>query len=181
MDNMSRIRGVSRRFRYLFILLMIITPIVPVIIWMSYNNLSLGVRDQLYRNLYVTPIPSMSLSTRLLACLASLIPSVIAAIGFFHLNRLFGLYEQGRIFLRENVRYYRRLGYIIIFAMVGSRIYTTLASTIVTLNLPPGQRTLSVVFSSDDVAQLVIGMMVIVVSWIMDIGRELHEEQQLTV
>ncbi|MCP4221111.1 MAG: DUF2975 domain-containing protein [bacterium] len=46
---------------------------------------------------------------------------------------------------------------------------------------PPGQRILRIGFGSDDITKLVIGLLIILVSWIMNEGRELQEEQQYTV
>jgi hypothetical protein len=50
-----------------------------------------------------------------------------------------------------------------------------------TFNNPPGQRMISIGFSSTDFSEIVTALMIIVVAWIMDEGRKLKEEQALVI
>ena len=54
-------------------------------------------------------------------------------------------------------------------------------SVIFSLHNPPGQRIITLSLSSSDIAIGIIGMIVVLISWIMDAGREIMEEQELTV
>jgi hypothetical protein len=80
------------------------------------------------------------------------------------LNNLFRLYERGIFFSAKNVNYLRFLGYYLIidwlaasqlegFALDGAIVFT----------------------------QLFCGLFIIFIAWIMDEGRKIQEEQELTV
>ncbi len=181
MNNIVKIRRASRKFRILFTILIIITPLLPVLVWLNYNYLPPVMKLQIFGNLHVGMIPVLPLHTRVMSVAVSLLPAGVTVAGLYYLIRLFGLYEQGKIFLRENVAYYRKLGFIIIYSMIASIVYSSLMTTVLTLDNPPGQRMISFGISSAEIARLVIGLIVLLVSWIMDIGREIQEEQQLTV
>ncbi|HNW92027.1 MAG TPA: DUF2975 domain-containing protein [bacterium] len=181
MTNIERIQQASQKFKTLFTGLMVVIPIAALLLWLGYNQLPDGLRAQLCAGLLVQPAGSLSLSSRLLACLATLLPVAVAMLGCLYLIRLFGLYQQGRIFSGDTTRCYRSLGYVIIASVVIGIVHNSMMSVIVTLDNPPGQRLLSVGFSSADFSRIVIGLLVLVVAWVMDLGRELHEEQQLTV
>ncbi len=79
-------------------------------------------------------------------------------------NFLFRLYEQGILFSPKNILYLRFLGYGLI---INWAIDYQLQSSLHDMNL-----SLTPVFG---------GMLIIFVAWIMDEGRNLKEEQELTV
>jgi hypothetical protein len=101
--------------------------------------------------------------------------------GLLYLVRLFGLYARGMIFTSGNVACYRKLGHVILWSMAASIVHSSLMTVVLTLDNPPGQRMISFGISSSEIARLLIGMTVLLVSWIMEVGREIQEEQQLTV
>jgi hypothetical protein len=80
------------------------------------------------------------------------------------LYRLFRLYERGILFSARNVLYIRLLGYYLIFD--GFALFQ--------LESLSHQMTLTF-------TQPFIGLMIIFVAWIMDEGRKIQEEQELTV
>jgi hypothetical protein len=80
------------------------------------------------------------------------------------LNSLFRLYQRGIIFSAKNVRYIRFLGY---YLMIDWIVNYQLQSI-------PGDMDLSC-------TPLFAGLLVIFVAWIMDEGRKIQEEQELTV
>lgn len=104
-----------------------------------------------------------------------------------HLGKLFGHYARGEIFTADNVQQIRQIG-VSAFLFVCVWIYELIANALLgslvggTPLEEPGLAVrgwglgvpwpLGVVFT---------GIMIIVVSWIMDVGRELREEQDLTV
>jgi len=90
----------------------------------------------------------------------------IAWAGFCYwvMFSLFGLYRQGILFSAKNVRHIRSLGYFLIGNWgLEDQIQTALRD--VQLSTTP----------------IFIGLLIIFVSWIMDEGRKIQEEQELTV
>jgi hypothetical protein len=87
----------------------------------------------------------------------------------------------GRIFDPENVACYRGLGKALLLWAGASFVQTPLLSIIATLPNPPGTRLLTLGVGSGELGFLFLGGLVLVVSWVMDEGRKLDEEQALTV
>jgi hypothetical protein len=79
------------------------------------------------------------------------------------------------------VQCYRRLGYILIAEAIANPIHGALLSIALTLHNLPGQRMLSIGLSSRDLTGAIMGGIVLVISWVMDEGRKLEEEQTLTI
>lgn len=181
MNNIDKIKKTSRLFRIIFTVIMIITPIIPIILIMSSNELPEAMRLQMFKDSLVHLKNNLSFQTRLLASGASLLTSGIAMTGFYFVIRLFKLYETGRIFSPENVNFFKKLGYILIAYMFAGIVHNSIMTIILTLSNPSGQRMISVGFSSSDLSKLIIGIILILVSRVMDAGREMQEEQQLTV
>jgi hypothetical protein len=101
--------------------------------------------------------------------------------GLLNLKRLFAYYRDGLIFTSGHVRCFRNIGKALLLWVVFGIIYNTASTLLFSLGNPPGQRILQIGFSSMDFTALVVGSMVLVISWVMDEGRELYEEQVLTV
>jgi len=164
------------RFRLFFTVLIILIPALDILYWLSFNHLP----DGLFK-LPIVASQELSLQIRLLAILASLIPVSVATFGVFTLVKLFKLYEEAIIFTTENVKHFRTLGYVLIYWVFAKMIYITLISAIISFSNPPGQRMLVAQFELPDISALIIGAIVVLISWIMDEGRKLEDEQAHTV
>ena len=90
------------------------------------------------------------------------VQQVLAFFAGFVLLRLFWLYSQGVIFSEKNITCIRVLGYCLII------------SNFIDLEMPiyPSSVSLTPVFC---------GLLIIFIAWIMDEGRKIQEEQELTV
>src|SRR5436190_811631 len=107
---MNKIQRVSLFFRVLFQIAFIVIPIALVIAWIKAPDplFSLG-------SFATTMIPTseypvlhpLSLTTRVLGFIVSLIPNGIDLIILYFLIKLFRLYEKGEIFSGSNVNYIR--------------------------------------------------------------------------
>jgi hypothetical protein len=84
--------------------------------------------------------------------------------GFWVVFALFGLYRQGILFSARNVRHIRSLGYYLI---VNWAIEYQMQGALRDMDLSTNS--------------LFVGLLIIFVSWIMDEGRKIREEQELTV
>jgi len=178
MENSTRIQVASRRCRIACTALIFCTPGAVAFLWYFFN--------ELYPRVPGIPLPvrvdhDLTAMTRFLAFLAQLPPTALAIYQLVILRRLFTLYEKGKIFAAENVECYRRLGWMLI-VWVGCEIASnSLLSIALTLSNPPGQRVVTLGVSSGELASLFIGIVVLVISWVMDEGRKILEEQSLFV
>lgn len=177
-ENSTRIQVASRRCRLACTVFIVGTPVATALLWFFFN--------ELYPKIPAIPLPvrvehALSPLSRFLAFLAQLPPTLIVMYQFVILRRLFGFYEKGKIFAAENVECYRRLGWMLM-VWVGCEIAgNSLLSVALTLGNPPGQRVITLGVSSAELASLFIGSVVLVVSWVMDEGRKIAEEQSLFV
>jgi len=178
MDTMDRIRKVSRRFRRLFQASACIVPVVVALQWTFINDLPFAMSE---RMLPVGARGELTPVVRLGAFLVSMIPAAVLMAAARSLARLFGLYERGLVFGRENVACFRRLA-VLLFCWVGAGlVYEPLLSLVVTAMNPPGQHVISLGISGLDLTALVTGGVLSVLAWVMDLGRAMQEDQELTV
>ena len=119
--------------------------------------------------------------TRLLGCVVNFIPAGLMMIGLYTLAKLFALYEKGCIFTQKNVACYRILGRLIICGVFIGVVYRTVLILALTLFNPPGQRILSIGFGTKEIEILLIGIIVLIITWVMEEGRMIENEQALTV
>lgn len=199
MGNKSRIQKVSKVIKIIFTIAFLAAPIINALFWIFcttnpidsekaiINADKTGISFDL--SMEATFIPDgnsdgnqiLSTQQRILGFTATLLPLCITMIGLYLLIKLFSLYQQGKIFTKENVTCYRNLGLILVSKMFVQIFYSALLSFLMTFNNPPGQRFISVGAGSIDITVLFFGIIVLVISWVMDEARNIEEEQGLTV
>ncbi len=124
--------------------------------------------------------------------------TVILAIWYWKLARLFRLYERGFIFASENVRCIKILGLLWIAQWTLKTIhqfvfnYYSLPSLRSSLPTKVASKLKEEMFSGNvnlfpfpfwniNFGPLLAGIVIILIAWIMDEGRKIQEEQELTV
>ena len=129
--------------------------------------------------------PAQSIATMRLCILIGLflaIPFVLLVWkGLVHLRRLVACYAQGTFFSTEVVEQYRSIGWVFVAYATLQVIEYILTSVLSTSEmfwiLKPGPE---FTFLSP-LKSAIFGGLVIVLSWIMDEGRRLREDQELTI
>ena len=123
---------------------------------------------------------------RIVEAIGSLLGFAIVLMLLHHLRVLFGLYASGQIFTAENVRQIREIGVsVMLFTAVWA--YDLLADIL--LGVGPAMPVSTAVRIGSGIGfrlpapftPIVAGIIIVIVSWVMDAGRELREEQDLTV
>jgi Protein of unknown function (DUF2975) len=175
--SLSHIQQVSDKFRLLFNVLIFSIPVLILTYWLFFNDLPIGFKSELP----VAASLPLPLSTLCLGILVSFIPACVVIFGIATLKELFTLYENAIFFSTKNVKCFRRLGYILISWTFANMMFTTLISLVISFNNPAGQRMISFGFDVADIANLIIGAVVVVVSWVMNEASKLEDEQAYTV
>jgi len=176
-ENINRIQRVSGNFRLLFTVLIFCTPVITLLFWLFFNYLPVGFKTELP----VAVNQALPLKTLLLAFLVSLIPASVAIYGIINLKELFKLYEKAIVFSKKNVKCFRSLGYTLIYWVVANFIFVVLISIVLTFNNSLGERVMVAKFGISDIGTLIIGAVVILVSWVMNEASKLEDEQAHTV
>ncbi len=176
-NNLSRIQRISRFFRGLFSFLVFIVPVLTLVYWAFFNMLPEGMNN----DLPVTPDTALSAQQLLLGCLANFFPVGASLYVLLHFKRLFALYEQGIIFSRQNALCFKQVGNGVVAWTVLNFLYSCAIGPILTYHRPAGERLFVIELGSNDLAALITGFLVILISWVMYEAADMEEERGLTV
>lgn len=177
---MSKINRISNGFRLLFQILFFMYPIFVIATWLG--GITLPAQNISFARLPVdVDLHSLRFFIRFLACMVEMLPTAVVMMGFYYLVQLFKLYSQSNIFGLQNVILIKKIGVTLIAQVFASIITQPLLSLILTMDAPKGGHLISIGFGSDELSNLVIGGIVVLISWIMEEGRKLEEEKNLTI
>ena len=175
-QGLLRIQRVSHRFRLFFAALVLILPLLTLIYWLGFNHF-----PQEFVPMPVRAEAELPLLSRILAFVISMLPIGVVIAAMYILARLFSLYEKGIVFSTQTVRCFRRLGWVLMCWVVASLFYLPMLSHVVTAVNPPEQRLVVAQLGLSDIAVLVMGAIVLLISWVMDEARKLEDEHAHTV
>jgi len=120
---------------------------------------------------------------------------IVLCLWYWKLAQLFRFYERGLIFAFETIRCIKILGFLCIVSWILLSISHLLhlfsQPSSHPLTLQPGVTLTSVeeyrfgffsfIFAGINFGQLLSGIIIVLIAWIMDEGRKIQEEQELTV
>ncbi|WP_066856526.1 DUF2975 domain-containing protein [Halodesulfovibrio spirochaetisodalis] len=181
---MTTITKPSKRFALLFRVFFYAYPILMLCLWLwsdfsdtgSWSNF--GLAESILRGHTIQPVTTW----QRIACFgASMLTGGAIMYVLRMLSRLFALYSRGEFFGVDNVACYRAIGIGLIVQQALSLPQGALQSVILSFTNPQGQRFISISVDDANISLVVVGLMVILISRIMDEGRKLQEEQQFTV
>lgn len=180
MSNLARIKKISKNFHLMFSVLLVAVPLYYVIYWSLINDFPETLISVNVDSGPFIPNP-LSTSLRLIGFLISLLPLSAFIYGLINIRKLFFFYQEGVIFSFEHVNIFKKISKALILWVFLSILYESAKSILFSLGNPPGQRIVSIGFSSPEITALVVAAIVFVIAWVMDEGRIITEEQQLTV
>jgi hypothetical protein len=162
-----------RLFRFLFVLVVLALVVQTILIVTGAEPYDTSVRIG-HTEYSGDSIPR---SIRAIAWIGVVLGSVVLLKLNFHLIKLFGLYADGKLFNSENVYHIRQIGItVLLFPALW------VLGAIVPGFLPAEAVARDAVGSGHDpYTELIVGAIIIVLAWIMDVGRELREEQDLVI
>lgn len=173
----KKLQVISKIMLVILKLLLVIIPLWAIIAWTflgtSLSWIFLG---------YVGSIEKFTPLTRGLGFLSSVTSMLPLLIGLILLLKLFKNYIKQNIFSIENAKIYKKLGYLCLFsALLFQPISQIFYSLSISLNNPVGQRSVSIGFTSANFTAILGGVMLVVIAYVMQIGHDIKEEQQLTI
>lgn len=177
-ENISRIQRVSAIFQSIFTVLIFCVPIITLAYWTFFNFLPAGLTN------HVFPVPihkPLSPFVLVIAFIVSLIPIFVVLFGVFNLKSLFKLYEKEVIFSNQNAEYILRFGYSLMAWVAANFIFVILISLVLTFDNPVGNRMVVAELNVQDIAMLIIGAVIVLISWVMKEATILKDEQKYTV
>ncbi|WP_394713694.1 DUF2975 domain-containing protein [uncultured Desulfuromonas sp.] len=180
MDNLDKIKKISKNFEVLCSALLVCVPLYYLVFWVFINVLPTSF---ITVNTAVVPLVDNEVSPALQMAgfVASLLPLSALTYILLKVRRLFGHYKQGEIFSFSHVELFKKTAWGLVFWVVFSMIYDSAKSIIFSFGNPPGSRVVTVGFGSSEITTLITAGMVLMIAWVMDEGRLLHEETTLTI
>jgi hypothetical protein len=177
---MEKIKNWSRLIRIVTTVLLwvLIASVIIVVVGMFVLS-----GDDMKFNVNETELNFNDFSVGFKIILALLILAIGAVYGkgLYHIRSLFSLYEKGSIFMKENVEQIRQLGYTFIM-WAGAEIAIAIVQIIAVANYNADGLNLTLKpTDSGPLTSIAIGLVIIVASWVMDEGRKLREDNELTV
>jgi hypothetical protein len=118
---------------------------------------------------------------RILAKILLMFPFLIGLYASLQGWKLFAAYERGQVFSSASIFLLRRLAASLLTLAFLNLVTRSLVSVVLSMNNPPGERTLTVTLSSNDVALLIFGGLLLVIAHIMIEASRLENEYKQIV
>jgi hypothetical protein len=162
--RLNRIKRISRIIKVMFLFYIVLGTLILMVFMKKAGAGTWRVFDNSYTN--ISDVPAM---VKLLAGIGGGL-NLLAAVTFY---RLLNLYEQGIIFSAANVHLLGRIGHLVF----SCGLLNVCGPVIISGNLSIPEFLVATVGSP----WVIGGLFVTVISRIMDEGRKIQEEQELTV
>jgi hypothetical protein len=172
MESIQKSRGTFKQIgQIIFWIAIASTILVPLFIMLCSNpDAFMKVRGIEYN------LESLATGERVILSLMFILMPLVIAFGAYHFYKLFALYEKGIIFTKENIQHFNAIGAtLILWWFVG--VFIDLGRGLI------GQHNGISISSFQPIIMLptLIGATIIQIGRVMDEGRKLREEQELTV
>lgn len=182
---MEKIKRVSRFFLWLCRFGLVVWPLSAVLYWWHAPDLLLGFMYSAF-GLKLTFIPAgmdyptnLHTSTKLLGFAISLIPVLVVEAILYYLQVLFLNFSQLQVFIIDNSRIVKRIGYALLIGEILQPVYDLLMSANLSWYTAKPVASLSIGLS--DLVIILVMLLLFVISWVMEEAYALHAEQKLTV
>jgi hypothetical protein len=181
---MDKIKRVSLVMRVICSLAFIALPMFVVWFWLSGGHpfgIHVPVSIFPYEGPQLPPLSALPLHFKIFAFLINLIPITFYMIVVGYLQYLFSLYGRSQIFTIKNVICIRRIGWTLLIWQIVKPFYTLLLTFTITYASPAGLRFAYIGLNVTDVLIGCAAVIIILISWIMEEGHKLQEEQSYTI
>jgi hypothetical protein len=118
---------------------------------------------------------------RLCGFLATLPIALLQVYWMWQIRQLFHYYSQGKIFTINTTACIRRTALVFLVIPIAGFFLEGVLSVILTFNNPVGQKMLGLSISTPMVADVLTGLVLVVIAWIMNEAQRLQEDAELTV
>lgn len=179
---MDRIRKYSRILKILFFIAAGALPLINAGFWVTggYSFMEWNLIPD-FPGMLVKPLAELAPIAKFFSFLVSMIPTAINGLALLSMARLFHHFEKLEIFCEASVKCIRKAGICLVLNQLTYPFYLALMSLALSYTNSPGQRFISVGFHLEQFSLLVIGLTVLLISYVMQEGTRLQEEQSATI
>ncbi|WP_249694089.1 DUF2975 domain-containing protein [Stappia sp. WLB 29] len=137
-----------------------------------------GLDDWLMEALKASSRTVLTPETRIAAMVIAAVPAALGVMVLLLLHRLFLGFARGQILVPASGRILRRIGIVIVALGPLEILLRALASVVLSLPNPPGQREVVVGISSDDITTIISGILLIVLGWTLEEAARIADENR---
>lgn len=170
---MDKLKTTSRRLQVMVLIFMALTPCAVALIVVT-GEWSLLVEAPASFPLDETRIYGAGMAAMVAL---GLVKPIAYMVAFWFLYKLLGLYHQGIIFTAANVGAIRKIGWALVGIDVASMLRTTLSGPI----LKVFEITQGYISVGPEVGFITVGLFIVLVAHVMDLGRALKEQDDLVI
>ncbi len=183
---MNKIKVVSFHVARLLDFIMIALPVYMIFRWiftdatflLPYEAPSINTASGIINFDQIT----WTSTSRLIANCSQLIEFAPFLGIIYFLSQVFHRYEIGEIFTVKNAQCYYRIGILLfIDALLAQPISGGLWVLAATLSNPVGQRYITISIGTPNIMAVLMGLLVVFISWVMIEGSKIQDEQQLII
>ena len=184
---MNKVVKTSRFFKKVFMLIFCGWPIVLALIWFLPQQdwlaagIGLSISNFIPAGLFDHILTPLSGETKAWGFLISFIPMAIGMMTSWLFIRLFQAYEHNEIFSLDSIRILKKIALVMIIGVLLDPVYQALISFVMTAHNPPGWRIINIAIGTGDIRALITAGLIYLITYIMQEGAILREEQALTV
>ncbi len=170
---MDKLKKASTRLQIVVITLVVLTPCAMALglvtgSWADLLNIPPGIA------LDASRISGVGLVA--VIAVASIKPAAYM-VAFWFLYRLLGLYREGAVFTAANVAAIRRIGWALVGIDAAAMVQILVTGPVLTVfGITDGHVSVTL-----KVAFLTVGLFIVLVAHVMDLGRELKEQDSLVI
>ncbi|MBS0648601.1 MAG: DUF2975 domain-containing protein [Verrucomicrobia bacterium] len=185
MNNQLKIRYLCRILRYICLLGIIIVPLLNAFYWIHDGFQIVSFKKThwflQFADAPFTAIDELPNWLKFTGFLVDLIPYIFFFLMLLILMKLLRLYEKLEFFSKNNIRYIRQIGCILVIGQIIHPFYIALHSFILTLSSPPGQRVVIIAYGPNQIKTLFLAFIIFLAAYIMEVGRHYEDEYSSTV
>jgi len=170
---MERLKIISKRLQIAVLIIMLLTPIIMALgaIYGAWGELL-----NIPGTILIDRSKVHGIGMLLMILLASIKPAA-TMLAFWFLYKLLGYYREGIIFTADNVAAIRKIGWALVFIDISEMVQTLVTGPLLTVyNITSGY-----ISAQLKVDFLIVGIFIVLVAYVMDMGRELKEQDNLVI
>lgn len=135
-----------------------------------------GLDDWLRNSVDASGSTVLTPATRIATLAIASIPVVLAVAVLLLLHKLFLGFSRGAVLVPASGRILRHIGLIIAILAPLQIVLCTVASVVLSLPNPPGEREFAIGIGSSDLTTLIAGMLLIVLGWTLEEAASVADE-----
>jgi len=174
--RLEKVKRMSRSARRACLFLMVFVSLMAAVMALS----TVGLPESMTCDVNGIRRPCSNLAPQVVAygyvALFGVIALVLAAL--YRFARLFGNYSRGELFTRASVRELRFVGYVAVANAVFQGVLFVAALVLAAEGAVDSPASLGADFPF---GPILVAAFILLLSWIMDVGAEIREENELTV